>query len=287
MLTDVWNSINNWLGSTGLKIVIVILLGWLISRYGENLVRQIVRRSITPDDHALEREERLREDTIIGIVSTTLKLIIWLVVAMIILSEFSIDIGPLIAGAGVIGFAVGFGAQSLIKDFISGLFIVAENQYRVGDVVKLNGVSGKVIKISLRTTVLRDINGNVHHIPNGSVTLSTNQTMEFSKINMNIGVSYDSDIAKVEKVINEVGTSMLNDENWHDEIIEAPHFVRIAKFDDSAVVVKILGKTHPAKQWSIAGELRRRLKFAFDEHGIEIPFKQIVVRQEKNKPTSK
>ena len=156
-----------------------------------------------------------------------------------------------------------------------------ENQYRVGDVVKLNDVSGTVQKISMRTTVLRDMSGNVHHIPNGSITHATNKTMEFSKINLNIGVSYESDIDKVENVINKVGKDLSKDKDWHEFIIEDPQFLRVTKFAESAIIIKVVAKTQATMQWKVAGELRRRLKVAFEKNNIKIPFPQLTIHQDK------
>lgn len=273
------DNIIEWTATSGVKIALIIFVAWVLLRFGMAVIARLIRRSMIADNFASEREEKLREDTIISVTHAVLRIGVWTLALMLVLDEFNIDIGPLIAGAGVVGLAIGFGAQSLIKDFVSGIFIVLENQYRVGDVVKLNDISGTVQKISMRTTVLRDISGNVHHIPNGSIERATNKTMEFSKINMNINVSYDSDIEKVEKIINSVGQELAEAKDWKGQIIETPHFLRIVEFSDSAVVVKIIGKTQPTKQWAVAGELRRRILSEFKKQHIEIPLPQIVVHQ--------
>ncbi len=276
-------SIISWLQTGGLKILLIIVGAWIFNRFGSGIIRRIVRQVIKPDAYASRREEKLREDTLISIISAVMRVAVWLIAIMIVLTELSIDIGPLIAGAGVVGFAVGFGAQTLIKDFIAGIFIILENQYRVGDVVELNGVGGKVIAITMRTTVLRDLNGSIHHIPNGTVKLATNKTMEYARINIDIGVSYASDLDKVEQVINQVGKKMAQDKELKNDIVEPPKFARVKEFSDAAVVVKVLGKVMPSKQWRIAGEFRRQIKSAFDKAGIEIPYPQIVVHQAKNR----
>lgn len=272
-----------WLETSGVTIGIIILSAWLFNRFGRMFITRTIRRTIKPDNYSSKREEKLREDTLISIVANTVRVLVWLLAGMIVLSELSVDIGPLVAGAGVAGIAIGFGAQEMIQDFVSGLFIIMENQYRVGDVVELDGFSGTVTEITMRSTVLRDLDGNVHHFPNGMVRHTINMTMEYSNINLDVGVGYDSDIEKVEKIINAVGSEMSKDEVWGEDILEAPTFLRVDNFGDSSVDVKVMGKTKPSRQWAVTGELRRRIKAAFDKEGIEIPFPQRVVHQTKTK----
>jgi len=209
--------------------------------------------------------------------------IVWISVILMIISEFGVNIGPLLAGAGVIGLAVGFGAQYIIRDFFTGLFIILENQYRVGDVVCIDTICGTVEDINLRMTVLRDIDGAVHHIPNGEIKIATNKTKGFARINLVIGVAYDTDIDKVKNVINKVGQEIANDPKWKDKIFKAPEFIRIDNLADSSVDIKISGEVKPLEQWDVLGELRYRIKNAFDKNEIEIPFPQRVVRQVKEK----
>jgi len=158
---------------------------------------------------------------------------------------------------------------------------VLENQYRVGDIVKLKGIGGRVTKLTTRITVLRDLDGNVHYIPNGSIDMATNLTMEYAKVNLDIGVSYDADLDKVKDVVNQVGLELAEDEQWKDFITDAPYFARVNDFADSAVVIKIFGKVLPAKQWAVEGELRKRLKAAFDKNQITIPYPQVTVHQSR------
>jgi len=196
---------------------------------------------------------------------------------MMILSELGIAIGPLMAAAGVVGIAFGFGGQYLIKDLISGLFIIFENQYRVGDVIKVGAAGGMVEDITLRVTTIRDLDGTVHHIPHGEITTVSNMSKKFARINLNIGVAYDADLEKVISVVNTVGDELAEDSKWKDLILSKPQFLRVDNFGDSSVDIKILGETKPLKQWEVTGELRMRLKIAFDREGIEIPFPQRVV----------
>lgn len=276
-----WDAISDWLSTTGWKIVIIILGTWLVDKFGQRVVARVVKGSINPDRYASEREERLRERTIVTLVTAIGRIAVTGLAILVILGELDIEIGPLLAGAGVVGFALGFGAQSLIKDFIAGIFIVLENQYRVGDIVKLKGIGGRVTKLTTRITVLRDLDGNVHYIPNGSVDMATNLTMEYAKVNLSIGVGYDADLDKVKDVVNQVGLDLSKDEQWKDFITDAPYFARVNDFSDSAVIIKIFGKVLPAKQWAVEGELRKRLKQAFDKNKITIPYQQVTVHQAK------
>ena len=198
-----------------------------------------------------------------------------------VLSELGVAIGPLLAAAGVAGIAIGFGGQYLIRDLFSGFFILIENQYRIGDVVCFDQTCGTVEEISLRMTRLRDLDGVVHHIPHGEVKTVSNLSKQFSRVNLNIGVAYDANLEKVIEVVNTVGKELSEEGAWKQDIIQPPAFLRVDEFTDSSVVIKIVGDTQPGKQWGVAGELRKRLKIAFDKAKIEIPFPQRVIYQKK------
>lgn len=188
-----------------------------------------------------------------------------------------LKIAPLLASAGVVGLALGFGGQYLIKDVISGLFIILENQYRIDDFIEAAGLSGKVEKITLRMTTLRDLDGNTHHIPHGEIKTVSNLSKTFSRVNLDIGVGYGSDIDKVAAVVNEVGEKLAADPEWKDSIIIAPRFLRVQELGDSSVVIKVLGDTKPSQQWAVSGEFRKRIFEAFKASNIEIPFPQRVL----------
>lgn len=283
-MDSIWQDFLSWIydnRNTVINIAIIIAVTWLLTRFGDLIIRRSVRRMVKAHMHANREEEKKREDTVINIMSGVLKVVAWPMAAIIIIGTLGVNIGPLIAGAGIVGVALGFGAQSLVKDTISGLFIIAENQYRVGDVVQLDETSGMVERITLRKTVLRDLDGIVHHIPNGEITVASNFTSEQSGINLDVGVAYDTDIEKAIKVINRVGESIAEDEHWKDIIIETPSFLRVDNFGDSSIDLKITGTVAPLRQWDVTGELRKRLKVAFDKNGIEIPFPQRVIHQAK------
>ena len=264
------------------KVLIIVALLWAIRRFGMLILERAIRQGITADKYASSKDEKAREDTIIGIVQAVLRIGILIFGSMLILAQLGVNIGPLIAGASIAGVAIGFGAQSVVKDFVSGLFIIMENQYRVGDVICIAGVTGTVEAITVRQTILRDIEGTKHHIPNGSIEVATNLTMEYANVHLNLGVSYQADIDQVEEVINQVGSELSNDPKWSQHIKEAPVFVRVNNFGASEVEVKVLGKVEPGQQWAVAGEFRRRIKQAFDKHQIEIPYPQIVTHKAKD-----
>lgn len=271
-----------WLLSHGLRIVVIALVAFLLNRIIGRIIIRAVRLAVVRDETMSEEAEIKREDTLIRIFNGALRIVILTLAVMMILDEAGLKIGPILAGAGIIGLAVGFGGQYLIKDIISGLFIILENQYRIADVVEINSVEGLVEDISLRKTTLRDINGTVHHIPHGEIKIVSNLSKNFARINMNIGIAYNSDLEHVIKVINRVGNELAQDKAYKDSILKPPQFLRINEFGESAIIVKILGDTKPGKQWETAGELRKRLKIAFDREGIEIPFPQRVIHQVKN-----
>jgi len=273
----------DWVESSGVRIVVVAGVVWIANRFGLFFIRRAVNKALERDDWATEDDEIRREETLVSLIYKTFKVFTWGIAVLIVLSEFGFNIGPFLAGAGVIGLALAFGAQELIKDFVTGVFIVMENQYRVGDVVELNGQSGRVQMITLRTTVLRDLDGQVHHIRNGQINEAINKTMGHSRINLDVGVSYESNIDKVEKVINDVGHELAEDKKWQDRIIEPPLFVRVDDFDDSSMKIKVFGKTTAGQHWAVAGEFRKRLKKAFDKNGIEIPLPQRVIHEGKHK----
>jgi len=183
-----------------------------------------------------------------------------------------VPIGPVLAGFGVAGIAVGFGAQYLIRDLIAGIFILWENQYRVGDVARVADIWGLVEEVNLRKTVLRDLDGAVHHVPNGEIRVASNFTRHFSRVNLDVSVSYGTDLDHAISVINRVGQELAGDENWRERIRTVPQVLRVNKLGDSGIDIKILGEVKPLEQWAVTGELRLRLKKAFDAEGIEIPW---------------
>lgn len=270
-----------WLLSHSIKVILIIIGAYLLNKIINKALERTIRSTIRPNKFVSKIAEKKREDTLIRIFSGILKITIFTIATLMVLSEIGLMIGPILAGAGIIGLAVGFGGQYLIRDLISGLFIIIENQYRVGDYVKLNDLGGLVEDISLRMTTLRDSDGTVHHIPHGEITKVSNLSKYFSRVNMDIGISYNANLEFVISVVNQTGNELAEDPLWKKSIIKAPQFLRVNEFADSAVIIKIVGETEASKQWEVSGELRKRLKIAFDREGIEIPFPQVVVHQAK------
>lgn len=260
-------------GNEILKIILILFGAWIllriIRRISKRLIGKVVERKHPLRDHG---EVEQRAQTLVNVTNMTARIVIWVMVAFIILSELNIDIAPLLAGAGIAGVAIGFGAQNLVRDFLAGLFIILEDQYAEGDVVNVAGKSGLVEEISLRKTVLRDLDGIEHHIPNGEIKVASNYTKDFSRVNLNLSVAYETDLEKAMNVINQVGQKMAEDEKWQDVITDPPHTLGVDKFGDYAIEIKVLGETKPLKQWDVMREFRKRIKVAFDKNNIEIPY---------------
>jgi small conductance mechanosensitive channel len=280
--TDVYSSVITWLETHGLSIILIIVGAIIVNMVGTTLITTGIRRVIRPEKGGTHDDEKQREDTLIAISRASLRVLVWVAVVLMILSEAGLNIGPLLAAAGVAGIALGFGGQYLIKDLISGFFIIMENQYRIGDVVTLDNTGGLVEDVTLRATVMRDLDGTVHHIPNGTISRVSNLSKYYSRVNMNIGVDYSSDLEMVIKVVNETGLELANDPAWKDLILKPIQFLRVDDFGDSAIIIKLLGDTKPIKQWDVAGEFRKRIKIAFDKAGIVIPFPQQVNHEAKH-----
>jgi len=265
--------VNNWLRLHGGRFALLFVLG-LVLTLGVTIVIPRVINAAVFRSKAEQTEEELnkRAETLASVLTATAQVIIILVFAFMLLSELGLNITPILTGVGVVGIAIGFGAQSLVKDIIGGLFIIMENQYRKGDVVKIADVAGLVEDINLRRTVLRDLDGIVHVVPNGEIRVASDFTKGWSRVNMNISVSYGTDLDHAITVINRVGQELANDPKWAPLILKPPQVLRVDNLGDSGIDIKILGDTKPIEQWNIMGELRLRLKKEFDKEGIEIPW---------------
>jgi small conductance mechanosensitive channel len=276
-ITPALEAVGGWLLEHGILILVIILLSYLAYKVVQVMVPRLIERLVTVRGKRRRAKEELtkRSQTLSGVLTTAIGAVIVIAAIFMILSEIGIDITPLLAGVGVVGIAIGFGAQNLIRDFLSGLFIILEDQYRKGDVVRIAGIAGFVEEVNLRRTILRDLDGIVHSIPNGAVTTASNFTKEWSRVNLNIPVAYGEDLDKVIEVINRVGKELAEDEVFGPMIIGAPKVLRVDNFGDSAIEIKVLGETKPLKQWDIMGQLRLRIKKAFDEEGIEIPWPHV------------
>ncbi len=275
------DSIIPWLLNHGIRIVFIAVFAYILIRILNKFIERAVRIAVVADSQISPDSEKKREETLIHIFKFTIKVVIWIIAGLMILEEFGVQIAPILAAAGIVGIAFGFGGQYLIKDIISGLFIILENQYRIGDIVAFDKVSGLVENITLRKTTLRDMDGTVHHIPHGEVKTVSNYSKDFSRINLNVDIAYNSDLEKVIRLVNRVGQELFNDDNFKEMLVTPPQFLRVDNLEDSSVVIKIVADTKPLKQWELTGELRKRLLIAFNKEGIEIPFPQRVVHNLK------
>lgn len=259
---------------SGFRVLIILLGGWLIMKIIQRLLSRLEQRLHEKDTLAGEppTESAKRVETIVRLIRQAAFIVLWLTVLLVLLKEMGFEVGPILASAGIVGVAVGFGAQNLVRDIISGFFIILENQIRVGDVAIINGTGGLVEKIKFRTTVLRDLGGVVHVFPNGTITTLSNMTNEWSAYVFDIGVAYKEDTDTVMSVMTEVGEALVKDEKYGPLMLEAPEIFGVDKLDNSAVVIKGRIRTKPIRQWQVGREYLRRVKQAFDQRGIEIPF---------------
>lgn len=246
-------------------LVLDLILRWLIRRARSRIAERMT--ASRPGDAVAIRG---RLETIAATLNWALTIFLVFLGTGLILGSLGLDVTTLVAGVGVVGIALGLGAQMLVRDVINGLFILLENQYQVGDVVQVAGVSGQVIEINPRRTVLRDLDGNVHSVPNSAITVATNMTPGTSRINLDISVSYEEDIDRAIRIINEECARLA--EERRNDILEAPRVLRVDALGESGVVIKVLGEVRSFTKWELMGELRRRIKNRFDAEGIEIPY---------------
>ncbi|HNQ84824.1 MAG TPA: mechanosensitive ion channel family protein [Deltaproteobacteria bacterium] len=257
-----------------LHVILILALALVATLVIKKLLRKMKIHLLEKSGFAdgLTDEESKRAETLTRLIRKAVLIGLWIIVALIILKELGVEIAPILAGAGILGLAVGFGAQNLVRDVISGFFFILEDQVRVGDVAVVNGTGGLVEQINFRTIVLRDLEGVVHVFPNGTVSTLSNRTKTWSGYVFDLGVAYKEDTDTVIKIIAQVGEEMMRDPTFGPLMLDAPEIFGVDRFDDSAVVIKGRLKTKPIQQWVVGREFLRRIKYAFDEAGIEIPF---------------
>jgi small conductance mechanosensitive channel len=264
-----------WLITSGAQILAIAIISFIIIRVFRMIIFRSRDRIVMRTEEDKERAKRT--ETLAGLVEMTFRALVLIAATLMALEALGINIGPLLAGAGVVGLAVGFGGQSLVKDVISGFFILLENHMNVGDVVTIAGESGLVESINLRVTTLRDLSGNVHIIPNGEIATVTNMTKEYSRAVLDIGVAYKENVDEVMKVMKDVGDELAKDPGFSGRILEPMEMLGVDSFGDSSVNIRARITTKPLEQWTVAREYRRRLKNVFDEKGIEIPFPHVTL----------
>lgn len=280
LYVDLWKGLSETLIQWSVKslpvIVLIIILaivalrvsGFVLKRARPVMLKRLKKSRKAVDANELEK----RVDTLLGILRSTFKIVIWSIVLILVLSRVGVNIAPLIAGAGIAGLAIGFGAQELVRDVIAGFFMLLENQIRRGDVAVINGTGGLVESIGLRTTVLRDLPGVVHVFQNGKISSLSNMTKDWSGMVFDIGVAYKEDTDNVVEIMKQVAEELRADPQFSEKIKEPLEVFGVDEFSDSAVIIKARFKTKPIQQWEVGREYRRRLKKAFDKNGIEIPF---------------
>jgi len=267
------NDILNWVSTYGDDIVLIVLITGVCYYLGSVFMERIIRRALHTTKHNWpEKDIEKRQRTLVGLFKNIWRVLVITFGTFALFHLFfeDVSLAPLFASAGIIGVAFGFGAQSLVQDFLSGMFIISENQYRVGDIIDIEGASGTVERIGARSTVLRDADGNVHYFPNGMIQHVINKTMDYSMARFSISVHPLSDLEPVITLINDTGKKLASDAKWESKIIEAPSFVSIGEFTAASVSMLISGKTQPADQWGVTAEMRRRLLFELEKNKIEL-----------------
>ena len=269
--------LTRWATHNGARILLLILLAFAANRFAASVIRNAEHEIADGDDlRTLERRKRLH--TVGGTARRFFSILIWSAAALMVLRELDIDITPVLTGAGIIGLAVGFGAQTLVKDIISGLFLIAEDQVRLGDVAQINGIGGAVEEINLRTIVLRDLEGTVHYIAAGEIRTLANKSKDFSYYVIDIGVGFEDDTDRIVDVVRGVARELMIDPAYAASILEPLEVLGVDAFKANEVTLRFRMKTLPTKQWEVGRELRRRIKKTFDAQGIAIPGPQMTIR---------
>lgn len=275
-----------------LQILLILLLASIVLRFARRLIARAVVRAKDPDTsqgplrrrrspaeeepgYALRRAQRA--DALGALLTSVVTVVISVLAGFLVLAEIGVNLAPLVAGAGVVGLAIGFGAQNLVSDFLSGVFMLAEDQFGVGDIVDVGEASGVVEGVTLRTTKIRDVEGTLWHVPNGEIRRVGNSSQQWARSLLDIGVAYDTDIDTAIDVIEAVAGAMAEEEGYREQFLDAPDVWGVQALGADSVDIRLVIKTEPGKQWAISRELRRRIKAAFDAVGIEIPYQQRTV----------
>lgn len=278
-----YSVLNSWFSDHGWRILVIIVAGIAVRKFSMIFISRVIAGSISGSDrYETKRDRKLREQTLIGLFDSILRIAIWIIVLILVMRELNAlqALTPFLAGAGVMSVIIGLGTQTFIKDFVSGLFIVGENQYRVGDVVEIGGgvgvgtIEGTVTRISTRTTTLRDVDGALHVIPNGGIMRAANKTLDSAKINIEVELPLAADIDGFEHSVNHLGQTMTQEEVWQKRILESPHFHGVQKFDQDSILVEVRAKTVPAEQWHVSSELKKRLARLVYEANLFAPKKK-------------
>ncbi|MEP6297442.1 MAG: mechanosensitive ion channel family protein [Ilumatobacter sp.] len=296
-------NVAGWLIDRPLSILLILVVAWVMTRIARRVLDRLVRRLVAPDRDTVQRrlkavgidrpgilasgdpddvDEQVRAaarrasraESISSVLSNTAIIAIWTIAFITILGELGINLGPMIAGAGIAGVALGFGAQSLVKDFISGVFMLMEDQYGIGDVVDVGEAVGTVEEVALRTTVLRGLDGTVWHVPNGEIRRVGNKSQHWSTAVVDVDVAYDADLDAVRSLVESTAIAVCTSEQWSSDVLDAPNVLGVEMLGADGITMRMVVKTAPGAQWALQRALREALKSAFDDAGIEIPFPQ-------------
>ena len=294
----VFATIMDWLVGIPLAIILIVIGAWIVDRLARRFLRRAVQRLMGPDrktpqqrlqqfgltldDPDLHPEDAARialrraarAESVSSVVGSTVTVVVWAIAMILVLGEVGLNLGPFIAGAGIVGVALGFGAQSLVKDCITGVFMLMEDQYGIGDVVDLGDAVGTVEQIALRTTTLRGLDGTVWHVPNGQVTRVGNKSQHWSTAVVDVDVAYDADLTSVREILLDTANGICQDDAWADRVLEQPEILGVENLGADAVTVRMIVKTAPGAQWALQRALLEAFKHALDDAGVEIPFPQ-------------
>lgn len=278
-----WSTVIEIVKENVVPILVIVVVAFVLIRAARLFVHGVVKalmdreasEGTAQELSAVELKKRM--DTLDTLGGNVLRFFIVIIAGLMVLRTFDLDIGPAVAGLGVVGVAVGFGAQNLVRDYLNGALILIENQFSKGDVISIAGVTGTVEDFSLRRTTVRDLDGVVHSVPNGEIKVASNRTRVWARINQDVTVAYGTDIEKASAVVDQVGTELAADPLWRRRILEPPRVERVEALAEYGITLKILGTVRAPDQWSASGELRKRLLAAFTANGIEIPRPQRVV----------
>jgi len=255
-----------------IQALIIFLIAFILVMIARRLIPRLIGARIPKIRKESPEQLAVRSKTLSRVIVQVVSVVIWVLAVVMILSQLGVDIAPLLAGVGVAALALGFAAQNIIRDYMYGFFILMEDWYRVGEVAVIQGTGGLVENITLRRTVLRDLNGSMHIFPNSRVEQASNLTRDWSRINLNVSVAYKENLNHVFSIINKVCQEFKSDPDWGKDMLNTPHVERVDNLGDNGIEIKILGDTKPIRQWALTGELRKRLKDRFDEEGVEIPW---------------
>ena len=275
LMLSAWSDFKDWIDESGpdmlVTITVLAVTYWLFRR----IFPPIARAAIIRGGHPADQEVQRRADTIVAVVVRTVGGLIVLVGVATILSEFGVNITAIVAGLGIAGVALGLGAQQFVRDAINGIFLLAEDQYRQGDVVKIADVTGTVEDITIRRTIIRDVDGVVHSVPNGSITVVSNYTRDFALVNVPVRVAYGEDLAKVESVVAGVGKEIAESTRFKGSVVDMPRVTGVESVEGGAVILTVTARTQPSVRWDIAAELRRGFAEAFVAAGVQVPFASV------------